>query len=78
VVKITGIALGWSGSTTGRAPDPSGAMLSGKQEDRMALKPLELRELTPEERDARECAIKKAKTVADNSVKVRPLKKKKK
>jgi hypothetical protein len=52
-------------------------MLSGWQEDRMALKPLELRELTPEEREARERAIKKAKTVAQNALKVRPLKKKK-
>ncbi len=44
----------------------------------MALKPLELRELTPEEREAGERAIKKAKTVAQNAVKVRPLKKRKK
>lgn len=44
----------------------------------MALKPLELRELTPEERDARERAIRKARTAAQNAAKVRPLKKKKK
>jgi hypothetical protein len=44
----------------------------------MALKPLELRELTPEEREARERAIKKAKAMAPNAVKIRPLKKKKK
>ena len=43
----------------------------------MALKPLELRELTPEEREARERAIEKAKTMGQNAVKVRPLKKKK-
>ena len=44
----------------------------------MVLKPFELRELTTEEREARERAIKRAKTVAPNAVKVRPLKKKKK
>lgn len=44
----------------------------------MALKPLELRELTAEEREARESAIRKAKTVTKNAVKVRLLKKKKK
>ncbi|WP_315837952.1 hypothetical protein [Bradyrhizobium prioriisuperbiae] len=53
----------------------SPVMPGTKQEDRrMALKPLELRTLTPEERAARERAIKKAK----NAAKVRPSKKKKK
>ena len=44
----------------------------------MTLKPFELRVLTPEERKARELAIKKAKIAAQKAVKVGPLKKKKK
>jgi hypothetical protein len=40
----------------------------------MRLRPLELRELTPEEREARERAIKKGKATA---VKISPLNKKK-
>jgi len=44
----------------------------------MALKPLELREFTPQERDARERAFKKTKTVARNAMKIRLSKKKKK
>lgn len=39
---------------------------------------LQLRELTTEEREARERAIKKGKTIAPNAVKAMPLKKKKK
>ena len=42
------------------------------------LRKLELRELTQEEREAREQAIKKAKTAGQNAVKVSPLKRKKK
>ena len=43
----------------------------------MMLKPLEIRVLTPEEREAREFAIKKAKTAAQKATRVRPLKKNK-
>lgn len=41
----------------------------------MTMKPLELRVLTPEEREARERAIKTARTAAQTAVKLRPLKK---
>ncbi len=44
----------------------------------MPLKPLKLRVLTPVEREARERAFKKAKTVTPNGAKVRPAKKSKK
>jgi hypothetical protein len=42
------------------------------------LKPLVLRQLTPEEREARERALKKAKAATKNGAKVGPFKKKKK
>jgi hypothetical protein len=59
------------------------AMLSGKQEDCMPLKPLELREMTPEEREKRDLAIKQAREsgkadAAEKAVKLRPLPAKKK
>lgn len=44
----------------------------------MTLKPLELRVLTSEEREARELAFSKAKRQPEKIVKVRPLKRKKK
>jgi hypothetical protein len=44
----------------------------------MMLEPLKMRVLTPEEREARDFAIKKAKAAAQKAAKVRPLKKNKK
>jgi ribosomal protein L29 len=40
------------------------------------LKPLVIRELTPEEREARERALKEAKAAVKNGAQVGPLKKK--